>query len=431
MNIDVKSPCPGGRNKSVNQCCPHLTKELDQLNATISGGQSAAGLNYVNSLLTSNPDCACLIAAKCELLRQAGKVEELLAVAQDFVKAEPENVRARSFLASAELMNGQIENCVKTIVKAVELNTEGRMSTDLVLPMLELSTAFVQSGVYFAAIPYMEILEQLEPASKHIQSLRYRCNMSDSVPYALREFVFPVDTPDGFPQPEQYAKAVSAAVQIRWNTALELFESFGPLADEYPDIYRAIAILHFWFLDREKGCEAILKYVNSPKVSQDDRADAWMIYAEQQGAFWDDPLDFLSVEFNLNDENAAMENLLSLKQIVPEEVPHWDEQSGQRPRKVFHLLDRPFPEKKENYTLAEVPRVLCSFLFFGRTTDRAARIAIPVVTANDSEKAIEILKNTLGTTLEGQEEASIAGNCSWTMNGLQYTGALQGLSSQA
>ncbi|MDD3586254.1 MAG: hypothetical protein PHQ75_03655 [Thermoguttaceae bacterium] len=431
MNNATKNLCPGGRNKSVDQCCPHLAKELAQINTIISGNQFVAGLNYVNSLLKTNPGCACLIAAKCEILRLGGKVEEFQVVAADFAKAEPENVRALSLLASAQIISSQFDQAIKTIVKAVELNTEGRMSTDVVLPMLELSTALVQSGICFAAVPYMEILEQLEPASKHIQSLRQRFNMSHTVPYVLREYVFPVDTPQGFPQPQQYEKAVSAVAQIRWNTALELFESFGPLADEYPDIYRAIAILHFWAFDRAQGCEAILKYINSPKVSLDDRVDAWMIYSDQRDALWGDPLDILTIECPLNDESLAMENLLSSKQLVPADVPHWDEQSGPRPRKVFHLLDRPFPEKKEDYSLAEVPRVLCSFLFYGRTTDHAARIVVPEAMANDREKIIEILKEALGTSLEGQEETAVVGQCSRTINGLQFTGVLQGLSTQA
>lgn len=426
MDIDTNAPCPGGRNKAVRQCCPHLTKELDQISRTISGHQLSAGLIYVDNLLKSNPDCACLIAAKCELLRQMGKAEEFLTLARDFTKAEPDNIRARSFLASATLMNGQLAETIATLVEAVELSKAGQMSTDLVLPMLELASVLVKSGLYYAAIPFMEILEQVEPTSKFVQELRGLCSSVENVPFVLREFVFPVSTPVGFPEQEAYSQAVTSAVQIRWNTALEQFNALLPYADQYPDIYRALGILYFWLLDAEKGCEWLLEYIDSPLVNEEDRADAWMIYSDQKDSLWGDFIPVWSISLMLNDENVAMENLLSFKQLVPNDVPHWDDNSGPRPRKVFHLLDRPFPEKDAIDSLADTPRILCTFLFFGRTTDHDARIVIPRLPDNLQEKVVGIIKDVLGSSFSTQEESGQMELCSRTITGLQFSGIVRG-----
>ena len=100
MAIDLYSPCPGGRGKKIQYCCPNHVKELEQIDKYLEGEQFAAGLAYVEGLIKNRPDCACLEEAKCMFQKLIGLWEDAYETAKKFAEREPKNVVAASEAAS-------------------------------------------------------------------------------------------------------------------------------------------------------------------------------------------------------------------------------------------------------------------------------------------------------------------------------------------
>ena len=107
MALDSYSPCPGGRDKKIRFCCPDLLKELQQIETMIQNGQPSAGLALIERLEKDRPDCACLTAAKCVMLRQSGRWEEFAETAEKYLhKGSSVYVQGKMRTRSYEAQDG-------------------------------------------------------------------------------------------------------------------------------------------------------------------------------------------------------------------------------------------------------------------------------------------------------------------------------------
>ncbi len=163
MALDSYSPCPGGRDKKIRFCCPDLLKELQQIETMIQNGQPSAGLALIERLEKDRPNCACLTAAKCVMLRQSGRWEEFAETAEKFVEREPDNPQAiaESVLAKASI--GETKDALSRLVDGLEKNEPGKIHPSLLLPMVMTASQLAEDGQIFQAIALLKLIQGFDP----------------------------------------------------------------------------------------------------------------------------------------------------------------------------------------------------------------------------------------------------------------------------
>ncbi|MDZ7618303.1 MAG: hypothetical protein U1E05_14955, partial [Patescibacteria group bacterium] len=120
MPIDAYSLCPGGTGKKIKFCCPDLLPELEKISRMTEGDQFVAALSHVEHLLGKQPDRACLLALRSDLLRRVGRFDELASNAERFLKAHPENQLAWAESAIAAAASGDHRRAIECVYRAME-----------------------------------------------------------------------------------------------------------------------------------------------------------------------------------------------------------------------------------------------------------------------------------------------------------------------
>ncbi|MBQ9873057.1 MAG: hypothetical protein IJM30_01205 [Thermoguttaceae bacterium] len=405
MAIDSYSLCPGGRGKKIRFCCPDHVKDLEQIDSFISGDQPSAGLSFVEGLLKDRPNCACLLEAKCVFQKLIGLWEDAYETAKGFVELEPKNVVALGELATTSALLDKPNEAVSAMVDAYESLEGDQFPLSLVQATLTVGASLLEGGHYFQAVAVAKQLQAFAPKDEASNAFLYRCLGTDAVPFMLKEIAFDRTAPEGFSKQAEYAAAVGRLARGQWKSGRSGLEALLDRGEEWPNLYRNLAFVEFWFGNEEKGREYLKRFLDSPKVDREDAIDVEQFLLLNASPTWDDVQFVQKFVYELEDFDSAHEKLLSSKSLLvsPQLAPL---AGGDVPPKTsFVVLDREPSDKTEGLTLADAARQ-CGFLFvYGKQTTRAAR-AIFMLFPNEAPKIESILQSTLGFVpkLESSEE---------------------------
>ena len=420
MPLDPYSLCPGGRDKKIRFCCPDMVKEIEQIERLLESNQGGACLALIESLEKEHKDCACLIAAKLSVYRSENRWEDAKLLAQEFLEKEPENPVAASEYALALAVTGEEKQAISVLVDAFERAKEGTAHSALINSSLQVGACMLMHGFVLPVVALGNQLKRFPTAQEAANSLLYRASSVAEMPLLLRDMIFDHVCPDGFPGRADYEDAIELISLMRWKQGLAKLESLTKFADSWSGIWRNIAAVRFWLIEDEKGCEALKTYANLPNTPLEDAVDAesTRLFVEQ-GALGDDT-EVLYLEYPLTDGEAVYEKLLSTPRFYRVDVNVNIDDGGAKPRCGFIFLDRPFPAKDAELTLDNVASQLGSCLFYGKETDRDARLAFMDVLDEDRPEIEAFLKETLGDLVKDASKTDTGRTISRTHAKVQY-----------
>lgn len=405
MAIDSYSLCPGGRGKKIRFCCPDHLKDLEQIDKMIEGEQYSAGLSFVNSLLSARPDCACLIEAKCLFQRMIGLWEEAYETAKDFAAREPKNIVALTELATSAALLDKPQEAVSALVDALEAVEGDQFPMAIVQAMLTVGMSFYENGRIFQAVAVAKQLQAFAPKDQASNAFLYRCLGSEAVPLMLKEQVFDLKAPEEFTKKDEYDRAVGYLARGQWKRGRAILESLLPNGEEWPNLYRNLAIVEYWFVNEDKGRAYLDRYLANPSVDRESAIDVEQFLLLLVKPTWDD-VDYMRKRvFTLDNFDAAYEQFLSSKQLIANPRLQGAVQGDIPPKMAFVVLDRSITDKTEGLEIAEVSRQ-CGYMFvYGKQTTRAARAEFYLFPENVNV-AEAVLKATVGSVpvLESDEK---------------------------
>lgn len=420
MPLDSYSPCPGGRDKKIKFCCPDLLKELQQLESLMQGGQSAAALSLVEKLEKDRPDCACLKTAKCGLLRMADRWGEFLAVARGFAESEPDNVQAISEYVLGLSAAGESAEALSLLIDGIEKTEPGKLSQSLILPMLMVGTRLAEEGNFFPAVALTKLCQAYAPKSPDAAELLRQIYSRREVPLELKEMSFDRTCPENFPGKKEYADAVLRMATGQWKKARAILETLADRCDEWPNLFRSLALVRFWLGENHGGLDALRTFAAAKGVSNDDAIDAEKVLLLMKEESADDTIEVFHLVHSITDEDAALEKFLSSPEManMPFDPRQYGSADRPAPNHIFRILDKPYPADDAAPSLENTPVLLGTLLLFGRQTDRSARIEIQTL-ATQRPAIIERLEKTLGALLGPEESREPLARFTWTMSELE------------
>jgi len=395
MTIDSYSRCPGGHDKKIRFCCPDSLSKLKKIDSLIAGGQFSAGLAYVEQLEKNQPDCACLTSAKCLFLRSLDRWGEALALATEFVEREPDNVLAHLEKGLCSAVQGLFPDAVSELVDAIELKSPGEIDTQIPMYMYLIGRCFHESGLIFPAIAITKQLNSFASGQREVSELLFQCLSDTRYPLILKELAFDHTCPDGFSGKETYDQAVQLLRRGHWKKGLKQLESLLPLAGEWPAIYRSVAIVCFWLCRNEEGCRTLRQFTDSPDVPKEDAVDAEMFMRYFADSFYGDEVTLEQVTLNVSDGEKVKEILLSCPvcQVLNNYPIRQNQPGTPPPQQYFALVSKPFLSDDTVPTCENVPRLVAQIEFYGKETDRDARLTVFPI---EKEPALKSLQEICG-----------------------------------
>lgn len=413
MPLDSHSLCPCGSGKEIRFCCSDMLKEYQQLETVLSGGQFAAALSMIEKLEKDHPNNAALISAKCLILRETGRFDEFIAEAESFYRENPDKLKAIAEFVIARTIGGRTDEALSALIDGIEKNEPGKIDGSLLFPLVMIAQQLLEQGKIYTAVALAKLSQSFNPKSRESAALLTQIYRRKDIPLIEKELTFDPAAPDDFPFRDKYQDAAVRLATGHWKEAKAILEELLSCAGQWPNLYRSLGLVNFWLGDADAAAEAMRKFAASPRVSFDDAVDALtaaMLTRRQQS----DDLDVVQVVRTVPNPDKALEILLSTPRLVsmPFDARMYGDAERPAPSHAFRAVDRPFPPQGEALTLENTPLLLGTFLFFGKQTDRDARIEIQVFEQN-RETLLAFLSETLGAELGPEVETNLLTKLPW------------------
>ncbi|MBO7725361.1 MAG: hypothetical protein J6S40_02740 [Thermoguttaceae bacterium] len=413
MPLDSHSPCPCGSGKEIRFCCSDMLKDYQQLETMLSGGQFAAALSMIEKLEKDHPNNAALISAKCLILRETGRFDEFIAQAESFYRGNPDKLKAIAEYVIARTIGGQTDEALSVLVDGIEKNEPGKIDGSLLFPLIMIAQQLLEQGNIYTAVALAKLSQSFNPKGRESAALLAQIYRRKDIPLIEKELTFDPAAPDDFPFRDKYQDAAVRLATGHWKEGRAILEELLSCAGQWPNLYRSLGLVNFWLGDTDAAAEAMRKFASSAKVSFDDAVDALTAAMLTRRQLSDD-LDVMQVIRTIPNPDKALEILLSTPRLVsmPFDARMYGDAERPAPSHAFRVVDRPFPPQGEALTLENTPLLLGTFLFFGKQTDRDARIEIQVFEQN-RETLLAFLSEALGAELGPEVETNLLTKLPW------------------
>ncbi|GHT25643.1 protein disulfide-isomerase [Planctomycetales bacterium] len=398
MALDPYSLCPGGREKKIRFCCPDMVKEIEQIERLFESNQTGSCLSFIESLEKNHPNCACLTAAKLTVFRTQERWVDALTLSKEFFAREPENPVAASEFALALAMTGSLKDALSEIIDAFERAKEGTAHSSVIAAALQIGSLLLMRGQVIAAVALGNRLKSFPTIQDQANALLYQASSVSNIPIQLRDMMFDQYCPDDFPAKPDFEEAVELLSLMRWKQGLAKLESLISYSPQWTNILRAVAAVHFWLLDEEKGMEYLQKFAAQQNTAFEDAVDAESARLFLRPSLLGDDMEASYAEYKINNAAEVQELLLSSPRFYKVNFdPALFVQNGMAvPIGAFLLLDKPFPAEDTEINYNTAASQIVSLMLFGKETDRDARIEIPRLLGNEREETERILQDVLG-----------------------------------
>jgi len=398
MTFDPYALCPGGRNKKIRFCCPDMLKELEKIQKFFADEQFSACYSYIEEIEKKHPDCACLDSAKLEILKRQNRWEEMHALAEVFHRREPENPSALADLALAHAALGNADDALSFLVDAFELEEQGKVQDKVLLATQMICQIFAQTGYPTSGLALSKVLLAYFPGSDEMAQFLRDLIMNTTLPTAIKALRFNPSAPEGFSGKEDYDMIAPLVVTGRWKNAMTDLKRLAGKASEWPEILVSLALLQLWFHKMQDAFETIRKYIGMENVSDEDKADIMAVYYMLDRRNLNDETRTVGWDIEISDYDATLEQLLSTPDLyaIDFDPRRYGDADHPAPKKIFMVLNGPFPEDGVTPTIENTPRQLGTLLLFGRQTDREARLEVVEVLESEQENITNRLRDKIG-----------------------------------
>ena len=405
MPIDAYSLCPGGTGKKIKFCCKDILSDLQKIDRMIEGEQFVACLTHIERLEQAEPDRACLLATKSLLLRTLGRIDEAKTASAAFLEKHPDNPLALCDAALFTATDQSGSAALPLIEKAISAS-QGTFSARLYEAIGAVAQVLLSEGHFLAARALTLFQASVVGHEDPSMELLMQLNAMQNVPLVVKDGRGLQKCSDEAPWKDEFEAAFTLAGMAQWSKAEQQFAALSKNAAQSPAVWRNLAKLRCWLADSDGACAALQHYAALDLPLEDAvEAQALALFLAE------DPLgDHLSVfqlTYPVTDADKLQEFFSTSSRIAqapmdPRMMAQLDEDAPP-PKAVYLFFDKPAPQGDSDLDLATVPRVLCHGLFFGKETDREARLECYGVVESDRDLIDEFLR-TAGIDAEAASQ---------------------------
>jgi len=375
MSIDPYSPCPAGTGKKLKFCCADLIGEIETVHRMLEGEQRLACLEHIDRLEAKFPGRACLLTTKALLELELGRPEEARKTVDSVLAQAPANPVALAELALLTTQQSGPIAAVEPLQHAIAASSSP-MPDVVVQAINAIAQSLLMSGAYISARGHYVLLAALTQQDERVLSTLLRLSASPQIPLLMKEDQNLGVVPDGFPWKDRLTEALAPVSRGAWQLAVNKLTSLAEVAPDAAAVWRNLATFRAWLADSD-GAAAALRKLEKLDITRDEKVEA-----EALAQLLDDKsacaqVDSITLAYPITDVEKLTERLTDRRVIRVNINPAaWPDADEPPPRSAYLLLDKPLPRTSEGLTTENVPVSLGQMLFYGRQTDREARLEV-------------------------------------------------------
>lgn len=401
MPLDQYSYCPCGSGKKIKFCkCNEHIHEMQTIDRMIEGEQNVAALDRINANLKTTPSEPWLLAMKCQLLLQLQEFESLEETSAKFIRLQPDNSLAKLYRALVAVVRGNTEEGASLLLQAIA--DSGEVIPPLAATVsVNLMEVMGRRGMIMPALLHAEMLMEMDESLARIAANAYQSLISHPHAGSLTRETLPspVDPGDA-PYAERLAEVQALVAAYLIPTAKTKLESMLREFGQQPAILQQLLFCQLILTDVESGASTCRKLAALPALSEPQRiyyqALAYDLSPRSSGVALAEELCVYNIEDpEFETSLHANKSLLPLpvEQVrrmldafLEEEVP---------PKVAFICAE---PVLTEQFSEYEPMRSGPWIAFYGKQTDKPARLVTLEATSGYRRALIENLKKELGLT---------------------------------
>jgi tetratricopeptide (TPR) repeat protein len=406
MAIDRYSACPCGSGKKLKFCCSDLAGELEQLESMIKGEQFSAAVTEIEKFEKKHPSRACLLAAKVQLLRALGRMEEAVAVVEQFREAFPENPIALAESTINLLAKGEMDEAVIEVYRAIAACSEVFYS-QVYESMAKAAEALGRIGRFVPARALLQYMGAVAADDTRPREMLAALYQSRGWPLLTKDDPPFIECDESASWKADFDAAMDSIQKGLW---LDGEEKLTRLIESNPSAvaWFNLAIIRGWLGKQDDAANAWKEYAENQtddsKRAVEAQATAMLADSDPLG----DQFESVLATFTISDADELLAAMSISKQTVQVPTPPTaGEQNEVPPKAVFWVLDRAQIENADEATEDNLPRILGQARLFGRQTDREARLEMLGVSPKNVGALEELFDSLAPDQFEGEPETTV------------------------
>lgn len=410
MALDPYQPCPCGSEKKLKFCCgADVSNELEKIQLAMEGEQRLAALDHINKLLATHPKLPSALMYKAIVELSLGEMEPAKQSAARLLEAAPENPAGLGLAAILDCQDGRVLEAIGRVQQALEKHP-GKIHHLVYQAIGTVGRALFATGEVLAARGHLTYQVRVTQGKDEAAfGAMMDLDASGQVPLVAHTFADLVppaaegDYTAGFIQ--EFQSALKDAQFGCFQAAAKKFEGLAATAPSEPSIWRNLGSLLITLAEDDIAAAVYQKYAAIASVPRDEAIEAEALSQFLAMHNEDYHVPEVTVTFSIDDAPALKETWLSNKQLQsinlrPEEM---DLPEGEPPpQNAFFVLDREIPATGIGIGREGIPRVLGELLFYGRQTDRAARVEFTAPRLPDFAERVQTVRTLIGSHLQGE-----------------------------
>ncbi len=385
--------CPGGTGKKIKFCCRDLLPELSSVQRMAEGEQFTAALQHVDRLLASGKERPCLLAWRGLLLRALGRGNEIAANAERFLAQYPDNRVALADMASVLANQGKATEALRLLHQALAKADEV-WEEQIFDAVLEVAQALCSEQLSGPGRSLLLLALNVDKDNYVAQQMLRNLYRSTSVSLLAKETFQGPPCPAEVPWKKEYDDLAAALQDGRWCKTVDRFVQF---AEQHPDSVSVAGLMvGLWStMGDAQRCRQAADRFAAMAQDWEDAAEALAVAMLVDDDPLGDLVDVFHAEWEVSDPEKFEQAMLGNPCVVCEPVDYrsYDRQGESPPPKaLYRLLDRPPPGGEP--TLENIPIQLAKIEYYGRQTDRPARLSFQPLGAPAWETVKEALLRT-------------------------------------
>lgn len=406
MAIDRFALCPGGTGKKIKFCHSECVGFLEKIQKLMESEQLRAGLQLVDQTLNRDPNRACAWSFKCLLERATGDVEQLARAAEEFSRRFPKSPVALAEQALSHIIRGNVTEAIAFLGQSIEASDEQHL---LYMRQSAAAATIGEALADYGHIPAaVEVLTIFLTLTGHrdssVKELAGEIATSREV-LELREMQW-----DGLFATDRYRPLMEVwdhlAAHLRWQELENHLKEYLNREPEDARVWHYLGVVQMWLMNYQAAGES---FARAGELEKNDRLS---VFSLCRAVLFSSRLrkvdNVRNVTVVVEDPDRLKQAILSDRHVLARKLgvdeykrlfSNLDDEQV-LPELAFAVLRRPLPDAQDGAArlyaeTGDVP-VIAYARYYGRQTDRPARLIFEEVLESDLEWLKESVKGWLG-----------------------------------
>lgn len=418
MDIDIYQQCPCHAEKKIKFCCgKDIVADLNQILAKNSAGQHQAALDQLGRAIQKTGPRDCLLTIQTHIQITHGEIDAAKESNAQFLANNPNHSTGLHHLALIQLAEGDIEAAVETLQDAMEAIVGNEIPVSFSSAFKMVGLGLLQAGHLIGARAHLEYSLGLKNGNDpEVRQMILETFRMPGSPLLLKQDFKLQPLPEEFAEAEWAKKYINAGRSLdrgQFRRGLRFLKKIDSQFPDLPIVLRGIAVLHLYLGNHSEINPAWVRFSLLPGLSEIAAIEANAIGQVFASADEADNVPIKRFSYELTELERPLEITLSNRRFAAAELPTEDPfAEGRAPRNAFYLLDKELVKSATELNLDNVSAVTGEVLFYGKQTDRPARLEWATDATNPVESLKSDLQQWFGEFFQGEPIETVIGSTS-------------------